>query len=228
MIRRYSATLAILGIVQVSFGQGWNLEKDFETASNPNGAWSYGSTYILGGFTAFTNTSNVPNEYPNAASGWSKQSFALPYVAQNVSGATTFGGWHPGDILMHSWAHDMPVSRWTAPSTIRSTVSLTASFRRIEGPPNVSDWWILDNGATLSSGQLFIIDQQATFSQSLTVHAGDVIDFVVGYEDRGSGANATGLNVNAQFQATKTVPGPASMLGFGIPALGRLLKRKKK
>src|SRR5437588_12349343 len=71
----------------------WSLANDFSIASNPNGAWLYGSEALLSGpVNRYTDTVSVPAHYggtPQLA-GWSDPAFGTPPVIAKDMSATNW------------------------------------------------------------------------------------------------------------------------------------------
>ncbi|MBA3727428.1 MAG: hypothetical protein H0W86_13600, partial [Armatimonadetes bacterium] len=92
----------LLGIAGVAQSTLWNLTANFSTASNPNGAWSYGSTTTLGNISLYTNNMFVTEHYQGLGfpdfNGWAHEGGAFPFVARNDSLVPLFD-WLPGEVL---------------------------------------------------------------------------------------------------------------------------------
>jgi hypothetical protein len=230
-MRTLIVTLTVLFVSNIASAQSWDLNADFSTASNPNGAWRYGSTTSLGGFSSYSDNVAVNTAYANGGfsniDGWSNGGSGFPFVAKNNSSnivTSVFqGDWKPGQIVMSPGIGGVfTVARWVSPVSAPN-VSLFAKFRRIEGSSSVSSFFVLKNGVTLSSGTVFGFNTTGLYEAPISVAAGDTLDFIVGDGADGQ-PNTDGMEVNA---TVTVVPEPATMiaLGAGILAVGKRRKR---
>lgn len=163
---------------------------DFSRNSNPtpDGAWQYGYKVGLDGpLNIYTATNN---DY--SLSQWRKlPSNADPNVIKNETGqeitvygailfpTTGFLHFHPGP------SGEFSVVRWTAPYS--GTYSLASAFEslRFSGPPTTTDVHVLLNSHPLFGDVIngYLSSGTRNFSTTLSLNAGDVIDFAVGYGD---------------------------------------------
>lgn len=151
---------------------------DFNSASNPNGVWSYGwSQTLTSSFHLFPNSS--PNEWFDATNDFgdspniSKHSGPAFDNGNIDAPAGTYLAFTFGGLDGHDYSHLI----FTAPTSAEYAISLTllAIQRDIS-----ADVQILNNGASLLS-DVFLVDQQkASYSGSLFLHAGDTIDVADG------------------------------------------------
>lgn len=201
-LERFSLVAGLLvASVSLAAAQAWDLAKDFSLNSNPNGAWSYGSSQSLGAFNVYVNNANVGQHYLsvfgiNGIDGWSRSNDAFPMVARNDSGGTIFQTWAPGQVILHPQNGGLlSIARWIDPNPGQALFRLDSSFRRVEDVTSfVSDYWVLVNGSIMSSGTLLTLNQSAIYNSLLSLHQGDTVDFVVGSEVDSAG---TDLNVGA-------------------------------
>jgi hypothetical protein len=230
-MRTLIVTLTVLFVSNIASAQSWDLNTDFSTVSNPNGAWRYGSTTSLGGFSSYSDNVAVNTAYANGGfsniDGWSNGGSGFPFVAKNNSSnivTSVFqGDWKPGQIVIAPGAGSVfSVARWVSPVTA-SNVLLLAKFRRIEGSSSVSSFYVLKNGVTLSSGTVFGFNTTGLYDAPISVTTGDVIDFIVGDGNDGT-ATTDGMEVNA---TVTVVPEPATMIALSAGILA-LVKRRKR
>jgi hypothetical protein len=243
----------------------WNLENDFSTAANPNGAWTYG-VYLDDDYN-----SSIGPWYAWAANwgpyGTSPANTIIPHMYVwgnswdanfNCGGVCSnpdqtdatyhvgsdFNLWlRPGQVA--SWAAAVgsgysPVVRWTAPSDM--TVSVDALFTGHtdhvladvhvllngdqtnglggDGLPIYTGTHLLDgavNGnygcAALGIAQTGTAPSQS-YADTINLHAGDKLDFVVGYgPDHAIPQDLVGLSVNIQ-----QIPEPSTIVLLLVPA----------
>ncbi len=186
--------------------------------SNPNGAWSYGSTASPGSaFGRFTSTSTAFFGTGILAHNTSGTSFNMPAVFKNPNATTTtvFGtlfmaagslAMHPGNV-----SPTFTVTRWTAPQTGDFNI-----FGGFSGAASATtDVHLLHNGASIFSDNINGLGDTALFSQTVSFSSEDTLDFVVGDGGNGFGSDSTGLNA----QITSIVPEPATYALFGLVSI---------
>lgn len=171
---------------------------DFSNAQNPNGAWSYGSQAVGGGFTLYPSHNN---QFGSGLDTWSASSSACcPMVTKNSTGATaSYAGGvvvQPTDLLnVHPGANgERSIVRWTAQAA--GTVNLAGRFQGLDNVGTTTDVLIKHNGTTIFSGNMNGYGQTLPFALTRTVSAGDTLEFSVGYGANGTYNNdSTGLAV---------------------------------
>jgi hypothetical protein len=216
------ATLVAVGAIGVVASNAsatiWNAAADFSSSSNPVGAWSYGTratadgtalslltdsfsfTPTVGGWIDTANSViGTPTIYAN--SGPDPVSFGTVTVAGNslaMHPAPT--GFGPGG------SREFAVVRWTAP--VGGIIAVTGSFLAFD--IGATDVHLVLNGNSIFSS-IRSGGSNVSFSEpSLTVNAGDTLDFVVG----NAGAfefDTTGLDATIVIPA----PGAAALMGMG-------------
>ena len=179
----------------------YNAVNNFSRTSNPSGVWSYGSKASV----TTTVLTNYPAEanYPGFTSfdTWCNNASnpAPPYVMRNSSGMTQTGGGisQPPDLLnLHPGPNgERSTVRWTAPYA--GTVVIQGRFQGIATGGTTTDVAVTRNGVILplhgdatASGSTSLTSTGNTvvvpFAYVLTVAAGDVVDFSVGYGNNGN------------------------------------------
>ena len=115
----------------------------------------------------------------------------------------------------------------TAAQRCLRALQLSSSFLGIDTHGTTTDVHILLNGNSIFSGLINGYGSQADFSESLSLVAGDKLDFMVGF---GSNFNfsfdSTGLSATL---STQSVPEPCSLalLGTGFMVLLAVRYRKR-
>lgn len=168
--------LVLAGIGQVK-GEIYNARQDFSGENNPNGVWSYGYSYILGGgMTVYPDyTLNLYGEY-----AWHDDSLYpdddIPHVTQVDK--TAFG-WPigPDQLIFHpGWEGEYSIIRWTAPEDGICTVD--AGFEGAHlGEKNV---FVYHNADKLYEAYILDYAIAPSYNSEFSVMAGDTIDFAVG------------------------------------------------
>ena len=178
----------------------YDVALDFSPTSNPAGAWSYGwsadlaSPFDLYGFTF--NDRDIDN--------WTISSTAPPSVAHNgTAGEITLNPetivWQPGQFSLHPGAGgEYSRARWTAPDD--GACEITAEFTGIDLTGSTTDVHVLHNGVALFSGSVVGYGDAEAFSTSVSVGAGDTIDFAVGYGNGTYWDDTTALAAVISFQ----------------------------
>jgi hypothetical protein len=158
----------------------WDAVQNFSTASNPNGAWTYGTEPSLNGaFTAFPQTltcfTDAPcwyngQTYPNAAAVELNTSvYTQHYLTVIV----------PNNMLYIGAEANAVVVRWTAPAAGKYWI-----FGQFQGLdlslPNVTVAIYEDQTTALFTNSLTFFGDYQDFNLSgLTLKKGTTIDFVV-------------------------------------------------
>lgn len=227
LISTFATLLSLVVIARPSAAQSYNAAGDFSTASNPNGAWSYGWSSTLG--SGFNLSSIATNGYAGLAlDGWLGTSDAsgTPYVLHNntthpVTNAVSV--YQPGQLAEHPGSQGQySIVRWTAP--ISGTFSIAATFSGLSSAGDSVDVHILHDGSSIFNSTVIGSPSPATFSGLQSVLAGDTIDFAVGF-----GSNGNNFDDTTALSAT-IVPEPTTL---GLVAISlasllsfRFLKRK--
>lgn len=206
----------------------FDLERDFSLASNPNGAWSYGwSPVIGGGFTplAFKQTVTVAGGIP--IQSWQLAASRYPAVYHN-GGTNTWSPaegtfppdatwFHPGDT---GQPENFGVIRFTVPAGRAGVYALRTAVEPHFKPAfsGDCDFHVIKNSTELF-GRYLAHDEGASYSNVLFLAGGDTIDFVIG---RGADSNlfGSGLKISATLTPTITNPPPVGLVVNGSFELG--------
>ncbi len=186
---------------------GTNAVTDFSATQN-NGAWKYGSKTVSGTtFNAFPSNANL---FGGGLDSWSP-GYCCPMITRNATGTTyTYPGApsvvQPSDVLnLHPGpSGEKSVVRWTASAA--GTYTIAGRFQGIDTAGTTSDVTILHNATSIFSSNVSGYGNQATFSVTRTVAAGDTIDFQVGY-----GSNNTYYSDSTGLAATITPQSGANL-----------------
>jgi uncharacterized repeat protein (TIGR01451 family) len=174
---------------------------EFSTISNPNGFWSYGSSYGVGSVFILDST-NTQHYAGLFLSGWLGVlgPTGYPNVLHNgtagavtIAVTTTYG---PGQLAQSPGpSNEVSVIRWTAPFSGTCTVAATFTCLSSAASPfgGSVDVHILRNGASIFDAGAVNEQSPASFSGSQAVITGDTIDFVVGNGGNGPNDDTTGL-----------------------------------
>ena len=229
MVKLHLAILFILvslSSVGKAQAQTYNAADDFSHAINPNGAWSYGFSSSLGGFTPYTGSGIfLGNATLPAWLGAAPGNVALdPWVTKNVSNTMQTGlglQLAPGDLAFHPGPQGQySIVRWTAPTAGDFSVGgLFESGDRFVG--STVDVHVLENGSSLLSTNLVgpLGTQTSPFSFLRTLNIGDTIDFAVGFGPNSNfGSDSTVLDATITTRPLSppaSVPEPSSLFGLG-------------
>jgi hypothetical protein len=215
---------------------GYNAAADFSPTSNPNGVWSYGYSTTLGGAFNLYTTSGIfpnPNGTPTGLDSWYKNiSLDDPAVIHNGTNAPILVDgsalYNPGQLGLHPGPDgEDSIVRFTASAT--TTYSLTSSFSGLDEVGTTTDVHVLVNGVSIYNNLINGFGAVDNFTSSLTLNAGDHVDFVVGYGSNGTFYyDSTGLS--ATFSPSSTVPEPSSVVLVaiaGVVLAGTQLRRRR-
>jgi hypothetical protein len=169
---------------------------DFSSTNNPAGAWSYGyKAALASSLTLFTGSGPA---YGSGIVSWSPNSggACCPMVVRNTTGATQsyLSITQPADLLnLHPGASDEKTTvRWTAPAA--GSYRIAGRFQGIDTGGTTTDVHILHNNAEVWANNINGYGAEAAFNLTLSVNAGDVIDFEVGFGSNNAYYNdSTGL-----------------------------------
>ena len=102
--------------------------------------------------------------------------------------------WQPRQLAFHPGpSGEFSVIRWTAPTT--ATVSIAGSFTGTDCCATTTDVHVLRNGVSLFDNSVNGFGATVSFSATVSIQAGDTIDFIVGFGSDGNFFNdSTGLD----------------------------------
>ena len=224
LISTFATLLSLVVLALPQTASAFSAAGDFSTASNPNGAWSYGWSLGLG--SAFTPDSSNTTAYSGTSlSGWlgDQHPDGIPYILYNGTAnpitlsSTTY---QPGQLAEQPGeSNQYCIVRWTAPSSGAFTIG--AAFSGLSSLGNSVDVHILLDGSTIFAATLDHSSTNYTGLQNVTV--GDTIDFAIGNGGNGPEEDSTALSATI-------VPEPAtlSLLAMSLASLlsFHFLKRK--
>jgi hypothetical protein len=224
-IRMWKAFCRIVVLAFLSAGYAaqattFDVAADFSATNNPNGVWSYGwSSTLTSAFNLYPNNGKV-DEIINidiwADFGHFSSYYPTPQVAHNGTGSINNDHWtitwqagqfslHPGDGGEYSHA------RWTAPDA--GTIDIASMFTGIDHYfGTTTDVHVLHNGISLFDGLVNGFGNTSSFSTTVTVGKGDIIDFAVGYGiNQSHTCDTTALSATISF-----IPEPSGMVWVSI------------
>ena len=188
----------------------------FSATQNPSGAWAYGYRPASGGsFTTYTAT---PSLYGAGAKTWAASATSCcPMATKNVTtsdyayaGATSIV--QPPDLLnLHPGPNgERSVVRWTAPAA--GTYTVSGRFQGLDTVGTTTDVLVRHNSTTLFSGAVTGYGARVPFSATVTVAAGDTVEF-----SAGRGSNATHSNDSTGWRPASCRPRLSASPGGSSP-----------
>lgn len=178
-------------------GQHFDVAADFSITSNPSGAWTYGwQTSLATPFQRSLLASQNDDGHPGLDSWLGGARSAFP---------RTF--YQAGSFWLHPGLDgEVAVTRWTAPADGRAVVNGVFSALTT----TTTDVHVRHNGGEIFTGAINGIGSQAPFARTVSVQAGDTVDFAIGWGNNDALSDSTGLGVTVDFQ-------PACARGTCIP-----------
>jgi hypothetical protein len=193
------AFLAVFGfgLAAVQAELVYDLSADYSLASNPNGAWTYGSNPVgmpLTSFTPYTHTGTIWDIV-----GWTFGEGTDPYwndpnVSYNPLDTefTAYGyHWAPRGVGLGSTGGDSAVVRWTCQEA--GEYDINATFTGVLEGSTQSVWLISKNTSDqwLMPVEVHSYGESQTYAGRETFAVGDTLDFVNYLGDQYTGLSAT-------------------------------------
>ena len=204
----------------------YDVAADFSATNNPNGVWSYGwSSTLTSALNVYPDKSNtfLDNSGIDVWADLGHISWGCPYAGHNGTGnAVSIYGYiyQPGQFAFHPGeSGEYSHARWTAPYT--GTFDIAVMFTGIDFLREITtDVHVLHNDTSLFDGLVNGFGNTSSFSTTVSVSMGDIIDFAVGY-----GSNQYFAGDTTALSATIT-PEPATLFLLGLGGLALLRKRR--
>jgi N-acetylneuraminic acid mutarotase len=205
----------------------YDLSRDYSLASNPNGPWSYGYLTALNdgsfGLLRASRTFTADNGVPIAA--WELETYQLPGVWKVLGPEVAHSdGDHftaeAGTVYFAPGADGAPQNfgalRFTVPADgpYRIETSVRSLFDHERSRD--ADFHVLKNGHELF-GQFLPPNSAASYSNVVTLAAGDRVDFAIGRGADGLTAD-TGLKIQAALTPLNAVTNPPPRPTNCVPA----------
>jgi len=196
------AYLMFGGVWQPSHaGQIYDAAADFSPTNNPIGVWTYGFSSTLGGtLTDYTNAATLSGVHI-----WRGASDDPSVFWNGTSQPVTLYTWtlQPHQLAFHPGAGgEYSVIRFTTPSA--GMFTLASAFLGIDYVGTTTQVYVLENGTSLFAGSISGYGASASYSTTLSLLAGDNIEFAVGYSNGSHLFDTTA--VSATLTAISPVP----------------------
>jgi hypothetical protein len=191
------------GLTKTRITADYDAVRDFSITSNPNGAWTYGWQSSLGApLNLYTVTDSTTFTGLSAWLETGMTMYAPPFVGHNDTDTTVcFRSFcvPPGYLHLHPGENnELSVVRWTAPTS--GTFFLQGAVRGLDAITSTNFLAILNSERHLFAATVSNSNPPVFFHRTLTVSAGDTIDFLVNFGQNGSYFNdSTGI----QFKLTQ-------------------------
>jgi hypothetical protein len=177
------------------------------SGANPEGRWSYGASQALGSpFGLYGHYFANAIGYKGLLDAWSAASevgldnpttclpgafynpFSTPVQLRTLTA-------RPGQFFLHPGPQGQySIARWTAP--LAGTYAVQAVFEGIDIGPTTTDVHVQHNGVDAAPAGYINVNGGAnsvSFATTVTITAGDTIDFAVGHGGNGFNNDSTAL-----------------------------------
>ena len=231
-IRALTAALCLAATAVSAHAAGHDAAADFtfSQTSNPNGVWSYGwDVADAAGTYAFT-ALDVFNGNASAF-GWNSSTHnaaGTPGIWKNDAGNTQYGvlsgqlSLHPAEN-QYGFANDnAAILRFTA--AVVGTYDINAQFFIGDGGDTVA-WVVKNNDFSNALVSLGSTGSNPTYIASLTLQAGDTLDFVVGHSSDDLWGDNTPVNVS--INAPVPEPETYALMLAGLALVGFMARRQR-
>lgn len=214
----------VIPVAPCAFGQTWDAVAQFNQTGvqTTSSTWQYGTETGVGtGYALFPNFANETSPGPYSVYYYDKTNVGPGLDYNNSGGDINLGGspnliW-PDNVLLfgpgganNPGAPEYAVLRWVAPAA--GTYNLTGFFENVQAA-NVSLYVLLNSNAasplyssSYSGGSG--LDRLTFSASSLSLHAGDTLDFITGLN--GPLASTNNYNDAVGVSATITLASSAS------------------
>ncbi len=204
---------------------------DVSAANGGSSVWSYGwDVSDAAGAYTFTaldlySADNDPNTGYKAWNASTHNHFGTPSMWVNLGSGTVYGvevgqlSLHPAEN-QHGFSNDnAAILRFTAPTAASYTVH--AQF--LIGDGGQTEAWVVRNGSFAGATSLGVTSLEPTYSATLSMTAGETVDFVVGHSSDDLWADNTPVVVTIQ----SAVPEPETwaLMAGGLALMARLRRR---
>ncbi|MBP7520324.1 MAG: PEP-CTERM sorting domain-containing protein [Leptothrix sp. (in: Bacteria)] len=225
------AALLCGGLSATAQAASYDAAADFSSANGGSSVWSYGwdQSDAAGdyNFTALDlyASSNDPNTGYKTWNASTHSYFGTPGLWVNL-GSSTLYGVAVGQLTLHPAEHqegfandNAAILRFTAPTAASYTVH--AQF--LTGDGGQTEAWIVRNDSFSSATALGITSADPVYAATLSLAAGETVDFVVGH----STDNLWGDNTPVIVTIQSAVPEPESwaLIAGGLALLAGLRRR---
>ena len=220
------AAIIVLASLPAEAQADYIAASDFSASANPNGVWSYGQEYTLGGSPSLY----MVNGNTDGIDYWEGTDVGTlypPLVMHNgTSQAITLSSLtlQPGQLAFHPGPDgEYSVIRFTNP--VAGTYALTSTFTGIDDGPTSTDVHVLLDGVSLFSDLVNDYGVAHSFSSNVTMNAGDILDFGVGY---GTNGNFTGDSTGIAVQISPVSEPTSTVLLLGAGLCGAFYVKRRR
>jgi len=230
--------MALLAGASLAPAETWDAVANFPTSPElpaTNSPWSYGYSNTLTSF-AFTLDTASTTDYFGHGSGivgyYSPLDGALlPTVLANTTGTqqtfSSITNWDPSLLLLHPGESgtqgEYSIVQFTAPDTANYNVEAVFQGLDILGPTNTTNT-ILVNGNAIYASVIDSYGVPSNVPETLSLTAGDRVDFAVGFAGLNYNNDSTGFNATI---SDTPEPGTMGLLVSSLAGLGLMARRRR-